>query len=408
MPSPERVILHLDLDAFFAQAEVLAAPSLRGKPLVVGGVPGGRGVVATASYEARRFGIRSGMSLSEALRRCPDAVFLPCHPPRYFDLSARLLKILLARTPAVEMSSIDEAYLDASRLAADLAAGARLARSIQEEVGRRLRLSCSVGVGESKLVAKMAAGLYKPGGLACLDAAAFRKRFYPEPVSALFGVGIATAPKLERVGIRTVEDLATAPDRLLSGMFGVWGPLLGKAARGEDASPVVPYHDRPKAKSIGHEYTLPMDERSRGEVMRILLGLCDEVASDLRTEGWKAGSVHLRVRWSDWQTISRQRRLDRGIDSAKEMFRVGRSLFERNDCGRPVRLIGIAAGHLSPAGPEIDCGDLFGGGENRDLDQAIDRLRDSFGRGVLKRASLMKDGAREGPSMKDVRGEARR
>jgi DNA polymerase IV len=390
MPSPSRVILHLDMDAFFAQAEALAAPSLRGKPLVVGGVPGGRGVVATASYEARRFGIRSGMSLIEAARRCPDAIFLPCHPSRYFDLSARLLRILLDRSPSVEVASIDEAYLEASQLVVDLAGGTRLARSIQDEVRRRLRLSCSIGIGESKLVAKMAAGLRKPGGITCLDRAGFRERFHPEPVSTLYGVGTATAPKLERVGIRTIADLAAASDRLLKDLFGVWGPLLGAAARGEDDSPVVPYHSRPKAKSIGHEYTLPRDERDRGEVRRILLGLCDEVSIDLRSEGWKTGAVHLKLRWSDWKTISRQRVLDRPTDSARRMYNAGLRLFEESDSGSPVRLLGVSASHLVRAARVLDPSDLFGFDGEGDLERTIDQLRDSFGRGGLRRASLLK------------------
>jgi DNA polymerase IV len=389
MLSSARVILHLDLDAFFAQAEVLAAPSLRGKPLVVGGIPGARGVVATASYEARRFGIGSGMSLAEAARRCRAAIFLPCHPARYFDLSARLLKLLLNLTPAVEVASIDEAYLDATRLVPDLAGGAKLAGSIQDEVRDTLRLSCSIGVGENKLVAKMAAGLRKPGGLVCLDREAFRARFHPEPVSVLYGIGPATAPKLERIGIHTIADLARTPDHALRDLFGIWGPLLGAAARGDDESPVVPYHARPEAKSLGHEYTLPRDQVDRVEIFRLLLGLCDEVAGDLRAEGWRAGSIHIKVRWSDWKSIGRQRTLDSPTDSARRLFNAGRRLFEQNDSGKAVRLIGVSAADLSPAKRAADPGNLFGDPDGRELDAAIDKLRDAFGRGAIKRASMI-------------------
>ena len=393
MPSASRVILHLDLDAFFAQAEILAAPSLRGKPLIVGGIPGARGVVATASYEARRFGVHSGMSLAEAARRCPRAIVLPCSPARYFDLSARLLKLLLRRTPAVEVASIDEAYLDVTRLARDLPAGTEIARSLQAEVRDLLRLSCSVGVGENKLVAKMAAGLQKPGGLVCLDREAFRARFHGEPVSVLFGVGVATAPKLEEMGIRTIADLARAPDRLLSSHFGIWGPVLGRAARGDDESPVVSYHARPEAKSLGHEYTLPHDEKDRGEVFRILLGLCDEVAGDLRAEGWRAGTVHIKIRWSSWKSIGRQRRLDTPTDSARRLYQAGRRLFEQNDTGEAVRLIGLSASELSHARLTIDSRDLFGDTEGREMEGAIDKLREAFGRGAIKRASMISDSA---------------
>jgi DNA polymerase-4 len=182
-------------------------------------------------------------------------------------------------------------------------------------------------------------------------------------------------------------------------LFGVWGPLLGAAARGEDGSPVVPYHARPKAKSIGHEYTLPRDERDRGEVRRILLGLCDEVSIDLRSEGWKAGAVHLKLRWSDWKSISRQRVLDLPTDSGRRMYNAGLRLFEQNDSGSPVRLIGVSASHLVPAARVLDPSDLFGFDGEGDLDRTIDQLRDSFGRGVLRRASLMSEAPRgEGPN----------
>jgi DNA polymerase-4 len=308
----------------------------------------------------------------------------------------------LNRTPAVEVASIDEAYLDATRLVADLAGGYELAQSIQDEVRNTLRLSCSIGVGESKLVAKMAAGLNKPGGLACLDRAAFRARFHPEHVSVLYGVGPATTPKLEKIGIHTIADLAMTPDHVLSDLFGVWGPLLGAAARGDDESPVVPYHARPKAKSLGHEYTLPRDQDDRGEVLRVLLGLCDEVASDLRAEGWRAGAIHVKIRWSDWTSIGRQRTLDSPTDSTRRLFNAGRRLFEQNDTGKAVRLIGISAADLSPAKRAVDPGDLFGDRDGREMDAAIDKLRDSFGRGAIKRASLIAGEARSSPDPASV------
>ena len=385
-----RVILHVDMDAFFAQAEVLADPRLRGKPLIVGGIPGQRGVVATASYEARAFGVRSGMPLAEALRRCPNAVFLPCHSARYLDLSARILKLLLEWTPRVEPASIDEAFLDMTENGGGLVSGDRIAAAIQSSLAARLRLSCSVGIGPNKLIAKMACGMRKPRGRTLLDRDGFFERFGAEPVGVLYGVGPASVPKLHASGIRTVADLAAAPDRLLHGMFGVWGPVLGAAARGEDESPVVPYHATPKAKSLGHDYTLPRDESDRTELRRLLLGLCDEVALDMRMEGWVGSTIHLKVRWSDFTTLGRQMRLSQPTASTRSLFRATHGLFRRCDTGRPVRLLGVGVSDLAHA-PASRPADLFDDGRLDAFETAVDTLRRTHGRGILRRASLIRD-----------------
>ena len=388
-----RVVLHVDMDAFFAQAEALADPRLRGKPLIVGGMPGQRGVVASASYEARVFGIRSGMPLMEARRRCPDAVFLPCHSVRYLDLSARIVKLLLDRTPLVEPASIAEAFHDARSLANDLSEGLQLARSIQEGMAARLRLTCSVGVGPNKLIAKMASGLGKPRGRTALSLGDFRERFWGEPVGALYGIGRASAEKLDAVGIRRVSDLARAPDHLLSTIFGIYGPVLGAAARGQDESPVVPYHTTPRAKSLGHEYTLSRDETDRLELRRLLLGLCDEVGSDMRSEGWVGDTVHLKIRWSDFSTLGRQVRLRRRTASTRSLFLTASALFRHCRLDRPVRLLGITVSGLART-DGIATLDLFDDGRIDEFERAIDRLRSRHGRGIVRRASLIKERGR--------------
>ena len=387
-PITDRVILHVDMDAFFAQAEVLAAPSLRGKPLVVGGRPGYRGVVATASYEARPFGIRSGMPLSEAVRLCPHAVFLPCHPNRYFDLSARILKILLRRTPMVEMASIDEAYLDATGLASSLEAGESLAASIQEDLARNLSLTCSVGIGPNKLIAKMAAGLRKPGGRTALSREEFLDRFLEEPVTTLYSVGQATAAVLSRHRIVRIMQLAKAPDLLLRNLLGVWGPVLGAAARGEDASPVIPHHARPDAKSLGHEITLPVDETDPEILRRWLLGICEEVASDLREENRVGDTIHLKVRRADYSLCSRQVHLGEPTSSTRQIFRVACALFRRLDDDKPTRLLGVSVSGLRPP-VSVSVDDLFEARKLDDFDRVADRIRLRYGRRMIRRAALL-------------------
>lgn len=394
MNAHDRVIIHIDMDAFFAQAEVLAAPRLRGLPLVIGGRPGERGVVASASYEARAFGIGSGMPLGEARRLCPHAVFLPCHPPRYLDLSARILKTLLQFSPIVEMASIDEAFLDATDIASGLENGGSMAVGIQREIRLRLGLSCSAGVAGNKLIAKMASPLGKPSGVTVMDRAEFIRVYGIRPVGDLYGVGPAAAGLLSRLGIQTIADLARASAAEMRRRFGVWGSLLLDAARGEDRSPVVPHHETPAPKSLGHEYTLPKDLSDRRELERLLLGLSDEVGRDLRGEGWVGTTVHLKVRWSDFSTRFRQRRLAEPTDSTRTVLRTALGLFDALGVGGPVRMMGISVSGLRRSGTELP-GDLFEDGRLDSLDREIDSIRRRLGVRSLRRAALMPE-RREG------------
>lgn len=385
----DRVILHVDMDAFFAQAEILAAPALRGRPLVIGGRPGERGVVATASYEARVYGVRSGMSLTEAARRCPKAVFLPCHPSRYFYLSAQIRKLLLARTPVVEMASIDEAFLDPGFPQRSLEEGESLARAIQTELKEKLSLSCSIGVGENKLIAKMASPLGKPEGITVLSKEDFVLRFADEPVIALYGVGNETARKLQSMGIQKVGELSSAPDPILRIAFGVLGPVIAAAARGEDKSPVVPSHQTPEPKSMGHEMTLVRDEADREKLMRVCLLLCDEVAYDLRSEGWMARTIQVRIRGSDFTTVGRQGKLSEPTDSTRMIFRLSWRHIDAALDRKPVRLLGVRAGDLVRT-VEARTMDLLDDGRGDRFELAADHIRNLFGHRAIGRASLMR------------------
>jgi len=397
-----RVILLLDMDAFFVQAEVIAVPRLSGRPLVIGGTPGARGTVATASYEARALGVRSGMSIGKAKRLAPQAVFLPCNPSRYFDLSARVMKLLLRRTPLVEPASIDEAFIDASGIARSLEEGEALAASIQDEISRTLRLTASAGIGPNKLIAKMASVLQKPAGRTVLTRRDFDERFADEPVIALVGVGKSTAARLERAGIRRIADLASAPAPFLRGLLGVWGPILGRVARGEDDSPVVPDGTGPDPKSIGHEYTLPRDETDRSEARRLILALCDEVAGDMRAEHRVGDTVHIKIHWGDFTTVLRQCRLRTAISATQAIFNVALELFRRMDRGGPIRMIGISVSGLvqaesqRPQQIESLFGDdpRFGADPGDKVEPVTDSLRAMYGKGVIRRASLLGENGR--------------
>lgn len=382
-----RVLLHVDMDAYFAGVEILANPALRGLPVVVGGLPGSRGVVATASYEARPFGIHPGMPLAEAARRCPRAVFLPGDPPKYVFYSLRLLDLLRGFSPQVEPFSIDEAFLELSGQVRTLDEGRAVAVAIQQAVDRRLRLSASIGVGPNKLVAKMASGVDKPHGITMLDRAAFCRRFWPLAAGELFGVGEKTAAALALLGIRTIGDLALAPHAGLVRAFGVIGGALRHMARGEDSTPLIPYYEGLPIKSMGHEHTLSRDQADPERLAAMLLRLTEQVARRLRQAGLAGRTVTVKLRFADFRTITRRRTLDLPTDEEQRIFPVARDLLVRNQGGAPLRLIGVSVSGLSGgSGTEY----LFGADRRRrQVIGAADLLRDRFGENVLTRARVL-------------------
>lgn len=384
---PARVLLHVDMDAYFAGVEVLANPALRGLPVIVGGNPGSRGVVATASYEARPFGIRPGMPLAEAARRCPRAVFLPGDPPKYVFYSLRLLDLLRGFSPQVEPFSIDEAFVELSGQARTLAEGREVAVAIQGAIDRRLRLSASIGIGPNKLVAKMASGVDKPHGITLLDRASFCRRFWPLAAGELLGIGDQTAAALALLGIHTIGDLAHAPREALGRAFGVIGGALWHMARGEDDTPLIPYYEGLPIKSMGHEHTLARDEADPERLAALLLRLSEQVARRLRQAGLAGRTVTVKLRFADFRTITRQRTLDLATDEEQRIYPVARDLLFRNQSGAPLRLLGVSVSGLSGgAGTEY----LFGADRRRRrVIGAADLLRDRFGENVLTRAAVL-------------------
>jgi DNA polymerase IV len=383
-------ILHVDMDAFYASVETIKDPSLRGKPVVVGGL-GGRGVVTSASYEARAFGITSAMPAITARRLCPQAVFLPNDFDSYVDYSERIREVFLTFTPLVEPLSLDEAFLDVS-------GSIRLFGS-PEAIGRRIKsaiaalgLACSVGVAPNKFIAKVASQRAKPGGLIVVPVESVTAWLHPLPVSALWGVGERTGEVMRRLGLKTVGDIATISRRTLERALGdALGSHLHALAHGIDDRPVVAVE---APKSVGSEMTFASDLDNSEDILREVLRLADRTAARLRAKGLCGRTVTLKVRWSNFKTITRSRTLDEAVDTPTEIYGVARELWRPLDSPRVrVRLLGVSASGLL-AGPPRRQLDLFGEDRGRwaGAARAVDDIRGRFGDAAVRPATLL-DGA---------------
>src|SRR5262245_15967491 len=305
------------MDAFFAAVEQRSDPRLIGKPVLVCGDPDGRSVVAAASYEARPFGVQAGMPVATARRLCPQAILVPGDPTKYVALSLRILEVLKEFSPFVEPMSIDEAFLDLKGTTHDGERAPTAVRELQRRIEHRFSLTCSVGLGPNKLIAKMGSSLQKPRGFTSLTLEQYRERFWPEPVSALWGIGEQTAKALNSIGISTLGDLAHAPENLLSATFGVNGPRLRFAARGEDESEVVPYFEGIANKSMGHEHTLDQDVDHLEPLEALVVTLADQVTRRMRKECYVGRTVVLKIRTSDFKTPTRQHALTEHTDDPR-------------------------------------------------------------------------------------------
>jgi DNA polymerase-4 len=384
-----RTILHLDLDAFYASVEQLDDPSLRGRPVIVGG-PSRRGVVCAASYEARRFGVRSAMPTARARRLCPDGVFLPPRFDRYAAISERVFGIYRRYTPLVEPLSLDEAFLDVTASRALHGGGADIARAIKGEVRAGSGLAVSAGVAEVKLAAKIATDLGKPDGLVEVPPGGVAAFLAPLPVGRLWGVGHVTEEALRRIGIGTIGDLARTPEMALAGALGAsHARALRALAQGDDPREVVPDE---AAKSIGAEDTYGEDLRDRGAVERELLAQAARVGRRLRAAGLAGHVVTLKVKYSDFSAITRRTTLERPTDDDHAIVEEARRLLDRVDLTRPVRLTGLS---VSGFAGEAERGqlDLFGAatpddGRRRALNAALDRIADRFGDRAVVPADL--------------------
>ncbi len=343
-----RAVIHLDLDAFFASVEIKRRPGLKGSPVVVGGSgdPAKRGVVSAASYEARKFGIRAGMPLRQALKRCPEAVFLPVDFQAYEDESERFMAILRDYSPLVESFGLDEAFIEMAHEPSQdpFPAAKAVARELKGRIKKELGLSVSVGVAPNKLLAKMSAEEGKPDGFVVLPPDEVEKFLRDMPVRKLWGVGAKTEARLKELGIRTAGELARAPVQHIERNF---GPNIGRSlhehARGIDESPVVPFYE---PQSISREVTFEEDTSDFHIIRETLYALTEDVAHRLKAGRHKAGTVTIKVRFNNFRTITLAATLEEPSDSLNDVWAAALNLIEAVDMERPVRLVGVKVSSL--------------------------------------------------------------
>lgn len=385
--NPARTILHVDMDAFFASVEQRDRPELRGKPVLVGGI-GPRGVVAAASYEARKYGCRSAMPSAVARRLCPHAVFVKGSFAQYKKDSERIMDILESFSPLVQPVSIDEAFVDVTGSRGLFGSGQAIAAEIRRRVHAELSLTCSVGVAPNKFLAKLASDLNKPDGLTVITPETVRATLDPLPVSRLWGVGPAAEKSLHRLGVRTIADLHALPLEVLRSRFDDFGEHLWNLARGLDDRPV---HTDREAKSISHEHTFAQDLEDADAVRAVLADEAEQVARRLRKHARFARTVTIKVRYGDFETVTRSVTLESPTDRTDEITAAARGLFDAwARSFRPVRLIGVGVSGLTEAPGEAGLFDTGEGERRRAVDRATDAIAEKFGKRAVRRASTLR------------------
>ena len=373
------------MDAFYASVEQRDRPELRGRPVIVGADPRGRGVVAASSYEARRFGVHSAMPIGRAARLCPDGVFLPVDMEKYAGVSRQIMAILAEFTPLLEPLSIDEAFLDVTKTRALFGDGEEQARRIKSRIRTAVGLPASVGVASNKFIAKVASDLEKPDGLVVVAPGGEAAFLAPLPVSRLWGAGRVTTADLESMGIRTIGQLAAIPPSHLQSRFGRGGALLSALAHGVDERAVEPLAP---PKSMGAEETFELDHRDGERLRATLRGQAERVARELRAEGYAGRTVTLKLRFADFSTITRSHTGDPTQDGLT-VYREASALLDRVVLRQPVRLIGLSVAGLGPAG-EGQLALLGPDAVRRErLARALDRLVERFGEASVRPATTL-------------------
>lgn len=381
-----RKIIHVDMDAFYASVEQRDTPSLRGKPVVVGGRPTSRGVVSTASYEARKYGIHSAMPLAEALRRCPQAIFLPVNGQKYRHVSMQIRQIFLTYTPMVEPLSLDEAFLDVTGSTSLFGSAESIGLLIKKRIQQELDLTASVGVASNKFLAKLASDLKKPDGFVLVESDKVQEFLDPLPVRRIWGIGEKTAERLHSLNVQTVKDLRQLKPEYLTRLFGVLGSQIYQLARGIDERSVE--SDR-EAKSVGRETTFAQDIGDREVLETVLLELACDVGQSLRKAGIKGKTVTLKARYDDFRTISRSRTLPQLTNLDEVIYHQVCSLLKEVSLKQQLRLIGVSLHHLTAleeeqlsffAEPEKD---------KEKLAKVIDSVNQKYGEKSITRARLL-------------------
>ena len=404
----ELTILHLDLDAFYASVEQLADPSLRGRPVIVGGL-GRRGVVAAASYEARRYGVHSAMPMGRARRACPDGIFLAPRFDAYGEASESVMAILRAATPMVEPLALDEAFLDVSGARRLHGSAPEIAMMLRRRIKDETGLVASVGVASTKFVAKLASDLAKPDGMLVVEAGTEIDFIHPLEVRRLWGVGPKTGERLAQLGVRTIGDLAALPEETLVHALGEsHGHHLYSLAWNRDDRPVEPSRE---VKSVGHEETFPTDITDRETLEREVLRMSERVAERLR-DGRRAGrTVQLKLRYKNFRTITRSRTLPEPTNLAADIAGVARALLDAVEIGDGIRLLGVAMQQLRDVDAhdgdddasdqlplDMDSGAARGSdSRRRAVEDSMDAVRRRFGDNAVGAAALLDRGAHAEP-----------
>ena len=386
-----RKILHLDLDAFYCAVEELSNPTLRGKPIAVGGSPEGRGVISSCSYAARVFGVRSAMPTARAIKLCPDLIIIPPQHKKYSKVSKQVMDYLRSTTPMVEQISIDEAFLDVSDITEQ---GDLLAHQIQKAINATYNLPCSIGVAPNKLLAKIANNIGKSAGsqsvppntITVVSPGEEAEFLAPLPVIAMWGVGPKTAERMEKHGILTIGDLARRTETELTNLFGKVGKELVKRSKGNDDRPLITHHE---AKSFSHEITFSKDISSEKSLTRTLLKLSENVGKRLRSKNKSATTIKLKLRWPDFTTITRQITYEEPIDQDMQIYLAARLLFQNVwHEGKRVRLIGVGVSGLAPPIRQLNLWDTFDNNEfkkEKQLQDVLIDLRKRYGTHIVFR-----------------------
>ena len=391
------MIIHVDMDAFYASVEQRDRPELEGKPIIVGGNPDQRGVVAAANYAVRQFGVHSAMPSSTARRLCPHAIFLPARLDYYAQISDQIREIFHRFTPLVEPLSLDEAFLDVSGSEQLFGAAESVGRQIKEAIRTELNLIASVGIAPNKFLAKIASDLEKPNGFVQVDPDGVQAFLDPLPVGRLWGVGRQTSKVFQRLGVHTISQLRALPLSVLTSHFGSHGEHLSKLANAIDNRPVVP--DR-EAKSISNETTFATDLDDQESLRAWLLELTEQVARRLRRHALRGRTVEIKVRFADFQTITRSRKLPEPTNSTQALWEQANALLSTRLPSNhlPVRLLGMGVTEIDRTG--VTQQQLFDEADRErqdELDEVGDQIRDRYGSKALSRGSTLKHNARHRP-----------
>lgn len=382
-----RTILLVDMNSFFASVEQQSDPRLKGKPVAVGGPAGTRSVVSAASYEAREFGVRSAMSVTEALIRCPNLILIQGSMGKYADVSRRVFRICGDYTDLLEVCSIDECFMDITPTQSLFGGARSIALDIKRRIRTELGLTCSIGIGPNKLLAKLAAGMQKPDGLTEIRPETVRALFENLPVEKLHGIGPKTTERLRNMGIFTAGALGRIPIERLKRNFGVYGEALHAMGNGVGDTRVVPYCDRPDMKSVSHSHTLDKNTLDWNILSRHLLRLSEMVGRRLREQDFAGRTVTLVVRHANMHTFSRRQTLSECIDNGYTIYQIALSILRNHiDNKQPIRLIGISVSGIVIGSHQMS---LFADEKGKKLLNAMDAINNRYGEFTIRRASLL-------------------